>query len=37
MIYGEQFHGEIKAEYNQGKPYIKNFLRMALRKYRSDK
>jgi len=29
MIYGEQFHGEIKASYNEGSPYLVNFLKMA--------
>ncbi|MBT3181126.1 MAG: C26 family cysteine hydrolase domain-containing family [Deltaproteobacteria bacterium] len=32
MIYGEQFHAEIKAPYNQGTPYLVNFLKMALEK-----
>lgn len=32
MIYGEQFHAEIKASYNHGAPYIKNFLEMAIKK-----
>lgn len=30
MLYGEQFHAEIKAPYNQGSPYLENFLKMAL-------
>ncbi|MDD5085747.1 MAG: glutamine amidotransferase, partial [Candidatus Omnitrophica bacterium] len=34
MIYGEQFHGEIKAPYNEGTPYIVNFLKMALERAR---
>ena len=29
MIYGEQFHGEIKAPYNDGSTYLVNFLKMA--------
>jgi GMP synthase-like glutamine amidotransferase len=32
MIYGEQFHAEIKAPYNEGRDYIANFLKMALKK-----
>ncbi|MFC1589862.1 discoidin domain-containing protein [Candidatus Omnitrophota bacterium] len=36
MIYGEQFHAEINVEYNQGGPYLKNFLRMALEKYKKQ-
>ncbi|MBU0731948.1 discoidin domain-containing protein [Patescibacteria group bacterium] len=31
LIYGKQFHAEIKATYNQGVPYIKNFLKLALK------
>lgn len=30
MIYGEQFHAEVKVPYNQGSPYLVNFLKMAL-------
>ena len=30
LIYGKQFHAEIKASYNQGVPFIKNFLELAL-------
>jgi len=30
MLYGEQFHGEIKAPYNEGRTYLVNFLEMAL-------
>lgn len=30
MIYGEQFHGEIKVPDNQGTPYLVNFLKMSL-------
>jgi len=30
MVYGEQFHAEIKASYNEGTPYLVNFLKMAL-------
>jgi len=30
MVYGEQFHGEIKAPYNEGTAYLVNFLKMAL-------
>lgn len=29
MIYGEQFHSEIRVPYNQARPYLANFLRMA--------
>ncbi|MBU1727213.1 MAG: discoidin domain-containing protein [Candidatus Omnitrophica bacterium] len=29
FIYGEQFHAEIQVPYNQSKPYLFNFLRMA--------
>ena len=29
-IYGEQFHAEIKVPYNQGAPYLVNFLKMAI-------
>jgi GMP synthase (glutamine-hydrolysing) len=32
MIYGEQFHSEIKAPYNEGRDYIYNFLKMARQK-----
>jgi len=32
MIYGEQFHAEIKASYNEGTPYLINFLKMALKR-----
>lgn len=32
LIYGEQFHAEIHVPYNEGKNYIKNFLRIALKK-----
>ena len=31
-IYGQQFHAEIKASYNHGRPFIKNFLKMAMEK-----
>jgi GMP synthase-like glutamine amidotransferase len=31
MLYGEQFHAEIKRPYNQGTPYLINFLKMALK------
>ncbi|MGB2705932.1 MAG: discoidin domain-containing protein [Candidatus Omnitrophota bacterium] len=37
MIYGEQFHGEIKAPYNEGTPYIVNFLKMALERAQKEK
>lgn len=30
MLYGEQFHAEIKRPFNQGTPYLINFLKMAL-------
>lgn len=29
-LYGEQFHAEIKVDYNQGTPYLANFLKIAL-------
>lgn len=29
MIYGEQFHAEVKVDYNQGTPFLVNFLEMA--------
>lgn len=32
LIYGEQFHAEIKESYNHGRLFIKNFLEMALQK-----
>lgn len=32
MIYGEQFHAEIKVPYNQGTPYLVNFLKLAMEK-----
>ena len=32
MIYGEQFHAEIKTPNNQGRPYLVNFLEMALKR-----
>ncbi|MBL7073148.1 MAG: discoidin domain-containing protein [Candidatus Omnitrophica bacterium] len=35
MIYGEQFHAEIKASYNEGTPYLVNFLKMALERERT--
>lgn len=34
LLYGEQFHAEIKAPYNQAKPYLVNFLKMALERAR---
>jgi GMP synthase-like glutamine amidotransferase len=37
MIYGEQFHAEIKVDYNQGTPYLVNFLKMAIEKARGEK
>ncbi|MBI4707838.1 MAG: discoidin domain-containing protein [Candidatus Omnitrophica bacterium] len=30
LIYGEQFHAEIQVSYNQGGPYLVNFLKMVL-------
>lgn len=33
LIYGKQFHAEIRAGYNQGEPFIKNFLKLALKEY----
>ena len=32
LIYGEQFHAEIHVPYNEGKNYIKNFLKLVLNK-----
>jgi len=32
LIYGEQFHAEIEASYNHGRPFIKNFLEIATSK-----
>jgi len=32
FIYGEQFHAEIEVPYNQGEPYLINFLKMAKQK-----
>jgi len=32
FLYGEQFHAEINVPYNQAKPYLYNFLDMALKK-----
>lgn len=29
-IYGEQFHAEVEVPYNEGTPYLVNFLKMAL-------
>ncbi len=34
LLYGEQFHAEIAAPYNQAKPYLVNFLKMALERER---
>jgi len=34
FLYGEQFHAEIKVPYNQGTPYLVNFLTMAVKKAR---
>ena len=31
FLYGEQFHAEIKTDYNEATPYLVNFLKMALR------
>lgn len=33
-IYGEQFHAEIQVSYNQGVPYLINFLKMAKEKHK---
>lgn len=30
FLYGEQFHAEINVDYNQGSPYLINFLKMAI-------
>ena len=30
LLYGEQFHAEIKTDYNEAMPYLVNFLKMAL-------
>jgi anthranilate/para-aminobenzoate synthase component II len=32
FLYGEQFHAEIKTDYNEATPYLVNFLKMALGK-----
>lgn len=32
FMYGEQFHAEIKVDYNQATPYLVNFLQMAVEK-----
>ncbi len=32
FLYGEQFHAEIKTDYNEAMPYLVNFLKMALRR-----
>ena len=32
FIYGEQFHAEIRVPYNQARPYLFNFLKMAKEK-----
>ena len=32
MLYGEQFHAEIEVPYNQGRPYLINFLKMVIKK-----
>jgi len=37
LIYGAQFHGEIHVPYNQGMPYIKNFLNVALNNKNNQK
>ncbi|MFH0856092.1 MAG: discoidin domain-containing protein [Candidatus Omnitrophota bacterium] len=37
FIYGEQFHAEIRVPYNQAKPYLFNFLKMAKEKKRAVK
>lgn len=34
-LYGEQFHAEIKSPVNQAKPYLVNFLKMALERARA--
>ena len=31
-LFGSQFHGEVKLDYNQGGSYITNFLKIALKK-----
>lgn len=36
MIYGEQFHAEIPAPYNEGTPYLVNFLKMAKTIYTQE-
>lgn len=35
MLYGEQFHAEVKVDYNQGTPYLVNFLTLAIEKARA--
>jgi len=32
FLYGEQFHAEIKTDYNEAMPYLVNFLKMGLRR-----
>ena len=34
MIYGEQFHAEIDESYNEGRDYLTNFLKMAIKQDR---
>ena len=34
-LYGEQFHAEIKSPENQAKPYLENFLKMAIERTRA--
>ena len=37
FLYGEQFHAEIDVPYNQAKPYLDNFLKMALERAHKQK
>jgi len=37
FLYGEQFHAEINVPYNQAKPYLYNFLTMALERSHAQK
>ena len=36
MLYGEQFHAEVMVPYNQGHPYLINFLKMAIEKKKTN-
>ncbi len=36
LLFGSQFHGEVLEPFNQGGPYINNFLRIAVKKSRKS-